>query len=116
MNKEFIILSTVVLAVLLIILLGVKPAQCCTTYGKMICHCAERGLVCLCPIFSCPQCAGDNDLQDEDESTDIIFHLYSRAIHFPSVLIETEKLTKPRPVYLKVPEIPPESFSRPKAV
>ena len=106
MNKKFILPATVVLAVLLIIFLGLKPAQCCTTHGKMICHCAERGMVCLCPIFSCPQCESDNDLQEEDGATDIIFHLYNRATHFPSVFVETEKFTKPRPVYPESPGNP----------
>lgn len=108
MKSKLRLLATVVLIILLMVLSGLKTAQCChVTQGKMVCHCAERGLVCLCPIVSCPHCENHNDLQVEDWSKDVIFH-FSKIIIIPqSLIIGTERFTAPGPVYLPALEKPP---------
>ncbi|MBI4768783.1 MAG: hypothetical protein HY787_30035 [Deltaproteobacteria bacterium] len=107
MYREFRLQAIVVLTILLLVSSGLEAAQCHSTHGKMICHCAERGMVCLCPILSCPQCANNDDIEEEDRATDIFFHFSNIAVPFQCSNIVYKKFAVPQTVFPEVPENPP---------
>jgi hypothetical protein len=108
MNMKFFHPAALVLTVIMIVLFGLKTVSGCMTSGKMGCHCEERGMLCLCSVFSCPQCASHDDFQEEkDWTTDIFFQFFNMATLSQSFKITPEKFSKPRTVFLEVPENPP---------